>query len=114
MKLLLIALAAFLFFPGTSALAQKTDTGETFIGEIINSQCVPRNATVTQAEINGCEKNSAERNGNYVLYDPESKTTYELVDQKKAAEFVGRHVMLTGYVDVSSRAIHISDIIPHS
>src|SRR5579863_8684097 len=100
MKLSLIILAASFSFLGPSAFAQKNDIGETFIGVIMNRGCVSQQHITTQAEVDeakACTEQSVNAKPTYVLYDPETKTTYELVDQKKAAEFAGQDVELIGY-----------------
>lgn len=49
----------------------------------------------------------------YVLKDP-SGVSYQLDDQKKAKEFDGQNVKVTGTVDSSTHMIHVSSISPAS
>ena len=52
--------------------------------------------------------------GKFVLYDPASKTTYQLDDQKKPEQFAGEKVKVTGKYDGSTKTIHVADIQPAS
>ena len=49
----------------------------------------------------------------YVLKDS-SGTTYQLDDQKKAKDYAGQQVKVTGSLDTSSNTIHVSAIAPSS
>jgi len=50
--------------------------------------------------------------GKYVLKT--SDMNYQLDDQKKAKQFVGQQVKVSGTLDSSTSTIHISDISPAS
>jgi uncharacterized protein YdeI (BOF family) len=50
--------------------------------------------------------------GQYVLTDSASGASYKLDDQKKAKEFVGKSVKITGTPDSSGKTIHVSSIEP--
>jgi len=50
--------------------------------------------------------------GKYVLKT--SDMSYQLDDQKKAKQFVGQQVKVSGTLDSSTSTIHISDITPAS
>lgn len=47
---------------------------------------------------------------NFVLSDEANKTSYMLDDAKKAGEFVGKKVKVTGTVDMASNTIHVESI----
>jgi hypothetical protein len=51
-------------------------------------------------------------NGQYVLLDSISKTTYALDDQDKAKQFEGKAVKVTGTLKSAGNLIHVSDIEP--
>jgi len=51
-------------------------------------------------------------NGQYVLMDSSSQTTYALDDQEKAKQFEGKAVKVTGTFESSGNLIHISNIEP--
>lgn len=46
----------------------------------------------------------------YILQDKTSGVTYQLDNQDKAKEFVGRDVKVTGTLDPSTNTIQVSDI----
>jgi Protein of unknown function (DUF5818) len=51
------------------------------------------------------------KNGdNFVLSDPSSKTSYMLDDVRKASQFEGKKVKVTGTVDVANNVIHVETI----
>jgi hypothetical protein len=51
------------------------------------------------------------KNGeNFVLSDPRSKTSYMLDDARKASQFEGKKVKVTGTVDVANNIIHVDTI----
>jgi len=47
---------------------------------------------------------------NFVLSDPNSKTSYMLDDVRKASQFEGKKVKVTGTVDVANNVIHVETI----
>ena len=51
------------------------------------------------------------KNGdNFVLSDPSNKTSYMLDDVRKASQFEGKKVKVTGTVDVANNVIHVETI----
>jgi hypothetical protein len=51
------------------------------------------------------------KNGDsFVLSDPRSKTSYMLDDARKASQFEGKKVKVTGTVDVANNIIHVETI----
>ena len=48
--------------------------------------------------------------GNFVLTDPGNKTSYMLDDARKASQFEGKKVKVTGTVDVANNIIHVETI----
>jgi hypothetical protein len=48
----------------------------------------------------------------YVLYNPATKTTYELDDQKKPEQFAAQKVTVTGSLDAATNTIHVESIAP--
>ena len=49
-------------------------------------------------------------NGKYVLEDSTSKMSYVLDNQKKAKQFEGKSVMVTGTLDTNKNMIHVKKI----
>ena len=115
MKRLAIGIAGSLmlfFLSFCSVRAQNSP----FSGEIMDSQCakvgsheemMQKHAIKTEKACTlGCVKNG----GKFVLYNPDSKTTYQLDDQKKPVQFAGEKVKVTGTYDSSTNTIHVTDI----
>jgi hypothetical protein len=51
------------------------------------------------------------KNGeNFVLSDPGNKTSYMLDDVRKASQFEGKKVKVTGTVDAANNIIHVETI----
>lgn len=50
------------------------------------------------------------KNGSFVLYDPDTKTVYQLDDQKKPMSFAGQKVRVSGPYDEKSQTIAIESI----
>ena len=46
----------------------------------------------------------------YVLYDPATKTVYQLDDQQKSATYAGQKVSVKGTLDAASKTIHVDSI----
>jgi len=87
-----------------------------FSGEIMDSQCAKAGSheemmkkhdiKTEKACTLGCVKNG----GKFVLYNPDTKKTYQLDDQKKPEQFAGEKVKVTGKYDSATRTIHVTDI----
>jgi hypothetical protein len=115
MKKSAITLAAtlMLMLPNLSLGAAKT---RTFSGNIMDSQCskmgsheaMKKKAGIaTDAE---CTKQCVSMGGKYVLYNPATKTVYQLDDQKKPEEFAGEKVTVKGAYDKATKTIHVESI----
>jgi hypothetical protein len=48
--------------------------------------------------------------GKYTLFDPASKTAYQLDNQEKVASFAGRKVTVKGTLDAASKTIRVESI----
>jgi hypothetical protein len=87
-----------------------------FSGAIMDSQCVsmgghetmysdeiknPKDCTIQCVKYDG---------GKYELYNIDTQKEYQLDDQKKAEQFAGEKVTVTGTYDASSETIHITKI----
>ena len=46
----------------------------------------------------------------YVLYDPATKTVYQLDNQQKSGEYAGQKVSVKGTFDAASKTIHVESI----
>jgi hypothetical protein len=88
----------------------------TFSGAIMDSQCVsmgghesmyndeiknPKDCTIECVKYDG---------GKYELYDIATQKVYQLDDQKKAEQFAGEKVTVTGSYDESTQTIRVNKI----
>jgi type 1 fimbria pilin len=115
MKTLGFALAASILLCGL-ALAAPQKNG-TFSGEIMDSACAkmgshdammkqhPNMKTAKDCTL-GCVKAGSK----FVLYDSSTKNVYEIDDQKKAEQFAGQKVTITGNLDAASNTLHVTNI----
>jgi hypothetical protein len=86
---------------------------EIFTGEITDSICAEghhidviksqKNCILTCVKFEGAQ---------FVLYNPETKQTYKLDDQKQPEAFASQEVTVTGRYDKDARAIHVINIRP--
>ena len=116
MKSLILPLLAGLMFIAAGLAAQGSSS---LTGEIMDSACVQRGShdammkshpnmkTAKDCTI-GCVKAGAK----YVLYDSSTKSVYQLSDQKKAEEFAGQKVTVTGKLDKGTNTIEETNIRP--
>ena len=109
--MMLLALACTLVIQ--SASAQNT----TFKGEITDEHlnCIqtPVKAVEGITKKAGCVlywAHFAKPPSKYVLYDPATKTTYQLDDQNWVQPYVGETVQITGTLEAATRKIHIRGI----
>ncbi len=100
-----------LMSPGFAKAQNKT-----FNGEIMDSNCaktgshdemMKKHAIKTEK---ACTQGCVKMGGKYVLYDANSKTTYQLDDQKKPQQFAGEKVKITGNLDSATETIHVTKI----
>src|SRR6202453_531859 len=88
----------------------------TFTGEIMDSQCAQMSSHDNMMKGEGatnsteCTLACVKKGGTYALYDPAAKRAYELDNQKKARDYVGQKVTITGTLDSGSNAIHVTKI----
>jgi Protein of unknown function (DUF5818) len=98
--------------------AQQNDAQRSLnlVGEIMDSRCgiegshekmMKQNGTKNAAE---CTLQCAKTGGSFVLIDPDTKTVYQLDDQKKPAPFAGQRVRISGTYDEPSKTMHIESI----
>jgi hypothetical protein len=103
----------------TSLLAAGTGLSQvrSFAGEIMDSQCA--NMRSHDRMMQGMEAKDAKEctqkcvqqlGGKYALFDPATKTAYQLDNQEKAAAFAGRKVSVKGMLDASGKTIHVESV----
>lgn len=57
-----------------------------------------------------CTLECVKMGSKYVLYNPATKTTYQLDDQKRPEQFAGQKVTVTGSLDAATNTIHVENI----
>src|SRR5215471_16390145 len=121
-KIAIVAAASVMLFGAGFALAKD----QTFTGEVMDSQCAKNGSHEMMLKKEGmgdkdpndpmvkkmCTQNCVKMGGKYVLFDPASKTIYELDEQTKAEQFAGQNVKVTGTIDKANKTIHVTDIKP--
>ncbi len=104
---LLLALTPFSF----AKRAEKTYTGE-----VMDSACAKMGNHDAGYKMTGtntpkdCTLACVKSGSKLVLYDPTTKTTYQLDDQEKAKELAGQNVKVEGTLNKSTKTIHVDNI----
>jgi hypothetical protein len=86
------------------------------VGEIMDSRCAIDGSHEKMMRQNGlknakdCTLQCARSGGSFVLFDPETKTVYQLDDQQKPEPFAGQRVRVSGTYDEPSKTMHIESI----
>lgn len=118
-KALLGLAALMLLSPGLVGAQAKT-----FTGDIMDSGCakngshaqmekmhkMPPSSALTGNEAKMCTDACVKMGSQYVLYNPATKTVYQLDDQTKPADFAGQRVRVTGTYDPGTHTIHVESI----
>jgi len=90
-----------------------------FVGQIMDSKCAITGLHETNMkrlnakDARECTLKCA-KDASFVLYDPGSKTVYQLNDQEKPMRFAGEKVRISGVYDDWSQTIAIESIEPAS
>jgi hypothetical protein len=91
-----------------------------FTGEIMDSQCAQMSSHDNMMKGEGaanakeCTIACVKKGGTLALFDPAAKRAYQLDNQKKARDYAGQKVAITGTLDSGSDTIHITKIQPGS
>ena len=86
-----------------------------FVGQVMDSKCAttgshePTMKRLEAKDTRECTLKCA-KDGSFVLYDPETKTVYQLNDQEKPSRFAGEKVKVSGQYDQWSQTIEIESI----
>ena len=108
MKSTALALAGTLLMAGLS-LAAPND--QTYTGEITDSACATMGSHAGMGKpAKDCALARVHRGAKFVLFNAAAKTIYQLDDQKKPEQFAGAKVVVTGTLDDSTKAIHVTGI----
>jgi hypothetical protein len=101
------ALALLLF--GAANLAAQTE--QLFKGKICLSP-EGRTPTTIGGELSlPCMIPHPKRGANYILFNPDTKTTYLLDPRGRARAFGGRKVVVLGVLDQESKTVHIDEVL---
>jgi len=99
-----------------SQAAAPAANANSFSGEIMDSMCAGMGGHEQMLQ-GGKVKNAREctlecvkMGATFVLYNPATKTTYELDDQKTPAQFAGEKVKVAGTLDAATHTIHVEKI----
>ncbi|HXG92449.1 MAG TPA: hypothetical protein VNN73_08785 [Blastocatellia bacterium] len=96
------------------AAKAKTVKGgtRTIVGFIGDSQCGLKHP-MNMGDDKTCTLKCIEGGGKFILADRSHKVVYALDDaaQKKAREFAGQKVKVTGHVDAKAKSIHVTKIV---
>jgi hypothetical protein len=104
-------------FGGSLVFGQNT---RSFTGEIMDRQCAGMGTHSQTMKKEGakdakeCTLACVKMGGKFVLYNPSTKTTYQLDDQDKPRAFAGQPVTVKGTFDSASKTIHVQSIEPAS
>jgi len=111
--------ASLLLLAGACAQKERT-----FTGEIMDSLCAKDGSHAEMEKAHGfpadragakaCTLACAKAGGSFVLYDPATKTVYQLSDQAAAEQFAGDKVKVSGDYDDASQTITVTKIQPGS
>jgi hypothetical protein len=106
-------LATLMFL--TVALAAPQN--KTFIGEIMDSSCAKMGSHEEMMKMHAdiktskaCTLGCVKMGAKFVLFDPATKTTYQLDDQQKPIQFAGDKVKVKGTYDEATGTIHVVSI----
>ena len=106
-----LAISAGCLLASLSIFAQGP---QTYKGEIIDSQCAALGGHQIMEQKGESPKDCTTRcvnmGGKYTLFDPATKTAYQLDDQKKSAAFAGAKVSVTGTLNPATKTIHVTNI----
>jgi len=106
-----LAIGVGFLFASLSIFAQAP---QTFKGEIMDSQCAALGGHQIMEQKGESAKDCTNRcvgmGGRYTLFDPATKTAYQLDDQKKSATFAGAKVSVTGTLNAATKTIKVASI----
>jgi hypothetical protein len=113
MKKLLTCLFGMLLAASVLSAAPKY---QTFNGEIMDSNCANVGSHGEMMKKEGakdkadCSVKCVKTGAKYVLFDPDSKTVYQLDDQFNAYEYAGYKVAVTGVYNAADKSIRVHGI----
>lgn len=116
-RLLLAAAATLVLALASSARAQQGDEGPGTASRRQQKQQpgqqqaqAPSNESQTQ-DAHTFTGRVVQDSGQILLKDPITKVSYQLDDQPKAKQFIGKQVKVTGRLGLDSNTIHIDSVV---
>jgi hypothetical protein len=113
------ALLAGLLLVASASLVLTQSKASAFKGEIMDSQCASMGTHermmkgLNSPNAKDCTQKCIGLGGKYVLFDPGTKTTYQIDDQQKVAAYAGQQVSVKASFDAGSKTIHVESVEPH-
>jgi hypothetical protein len=106
-----VAICAGCLIASLSIFAQAP---QTYKGEIMDSQCAALGGHSIMEQkgesAKDCTNRCVNMGGKYTLFDPATKTAYQLDDAKKAETFAGAKVVVTGTLNAATKTIKVASI----
>jgi hypothetical protein len=114
--LFLVLIAAVAAGGLTGQEPAKDPTPLAYFGMIMDGQCGKTGSHAAMMKKEGtkgprsCTNYCVKMGAQYVLFDPQANTMFQLDDQEKASAFAGRKVKVVGSFDPDTKTIHIQEI----
>ncbi|HTC61956.1 MAG TPA: DUF5818 domain-containing protein [Candidatus Saccharimonadales bacterium] len=115
MMLILISAHPLTWIRGLGIQGGDSRPPATFVGQIMDSKCAtvgshePMMKKLGAKDARDCTLRCA-KDGSFVLYDPDTKTVYQLNDQEKPVRYAGQKVKISGTYDKWSQTIEVESI----
>jgi hypothetical protein len=104
---------------GTGGVFAQSNGERTFTGQIMDSSCAKAGSHQAMEKEHGlgnnaraCTQACVKMGAKYVLYDPATRTTYALDNQKMPASLAGENATITGKLDSGTNTIHVRNVAP--
>ncbi len=110
----LTLIAALLLILAPISFAKKA--AKTYTGEVMDSECAKMGNHDAGYKMTGtstpkdCTLACVKSGSKLVLYDPNTKTAYQLDNQEKVKELAGQNVKVEGTLNKSTKTIHVENI----
>jgi hypothetical protein len=94
------------------------DKNGTFTGEIMDKPCAEMGSHANMMKQEGakdareCTLKCVKGGAPLVLFDPATKKVYALDNEKKAREYAGQQVQISGSYDENAQELHVKSITP--
>lgn len=110
MKTFLLRFAAVAFMAGLVALSMQANAQEPARDSQQPSAAQQQQNDMQTQDAKPFNGTIVKEKGKLVLKDTAANVSYQLDDQNKAKEFVGKQVKVTGKLDLNTNLIHVENI----